>query len=115
MESTGNFEAAIHHFEEAVRLQPDHVPARNSLGNLLCDTGRIDEAIVHYQSALAADPSAFMVYNNLAAALTLKGDYDDAGDLLQKALAINPGYATGRENLKRIEQLLESVVDPQSY
>ena len=105
MESTGNPEAAMRHFEAAVRLQPDHVPARNSLGNLLCDTGRIDEAIVHYQSALAADPSAFMVYNNLAAALTLKGEYDDAGDLLQKALAINPGYATARENLKRIEQL----------
>jgi tetratricopeptide (TPR) repeat protein len=52
----GNLDAAIAHYSEALRLQPDYAQAHSSLADALALRGEIDEAIREYQAALAIDP-----------------------------------------------------------
>ncbi len=67
---SGKPEAAIAHFEEALRLKPDYVDAHNNLGVVLAGAGRVREAISHFESALRIDPNSFDAHVNLGIALS---------------------------------------------
>ena len=57
--STGNAQAAIGHFEQALRLRPKYVEAHYNLGLALVRLGRVPEAIGHYEQALQLEPRTF--------------------------------------------------------
>ena len=56
MLSTGRLTEAIEHLEEAVRLKPQFIEARNRLGNALVLANRLSEAKEQYESILRLDP-----------------------------------------------------------
>ena len=48
----GRIDEAIRHFQEALKVAPDHAEAHFNLGNALALCGRTDEAADHYRKAL---------------------------------------------------------------
>ena len=74
----GDFQTAIHDYQEVIRLQPDAVESKVNLGAALAHVGRYDEAISMYQSALPALRFKNPVLLNLALAYYKKGDFANA-------------------------------------
>jgi protein O-mannosyl-transferase len=62
----GEFDEAIAHFEQAVRIRPHSAHAHNNLANALRVTGRGREAAAHYESSLKFEPDNLSTCNNLA-------------------------------------------------
>lgn len=72
LQTPGGRDAAIPHFEEALRLKPDFVEARNNLANaLLARREQWPAAIAHYEEALRQKPRQAEVHHNLGALLAL--------------------------------------------
>ena len=101
---TGKPEAAIAHFEEALRLKPDYVDAHNNLGVVLAGAGRVEEAISHFETALRIDPTSFDAHVNLGIALSgLPGRRPDAIRHFEAALRVKPDPEI-RQMLDRLEK-----------
>ena len=56
---SGDLGAALKLLNEALRRQPDYVPALINLGNVLADSGDADGASAAYERAIAAAPRSF--------------------------------------------------------
>ncbi len=85
-QSKGKFERAIAGFQEALRLQPDYIPAYLNLSNLLLRQGRIDEAIAVCRRAIELTPQEDCLKRNLTDLLAQKrdrnGKIDESAELL---------------------------------
>jgi tetratricopeptide (TPR) repeat protein len=57
---------AIVHYQQALKINPDHARVHFNLGNALLQKGNVNEAIVHYQRALKINPDFADAQNNLA-------------------------------------------------
>ncbi|MCW5851003.1 MAG: glycosyltransferase [Anaerolineae bacterium] len=55
-QAKGQVERAIAGYEQAIRLQPDYLPAHLELGQLLTHQGRVEEAVTVYRRALVVNP-----------------------------------------------------------
>ena len=73
--------AAITAYREAIRLDPNHVAARNNLATALARSGRQDEAIGVFREVLAIDPESLAALRNLALSL------EEAGRTLEAVAA----------------------------
>jgi uncharacterized protein (TIGR03032 family) len=90
----GNQDRALECYREAVRKNPNFVPARQNLGYLLFNHGEPHQALEHYAAASRVQPSPL---NRLLAALVLPVIYDSTEDV-----------AEWRQNLEtRLRQLVE--------
>ena len=69
----GNADAAIAHYRQALKINPNYVRAYNNLGATLLQEGKLDEAITNYQQALKIEPDYTQAHENLANALFQKG------------------------------------------
>jgi tetratricopeptide (TPR) repeat protein len=97
-------EAAIAHFEEALRLKPDYVDAHNNLGVVLAGAGRVQEAISHFETALRIDPTSLDAHVNLGIALSgLPGRRPEAIRHFEAALRVKPDPEI-RQMLDRLEK-----------
>ncbi|MGP8200846.1 MAG: tetratricopeptide repeat protein [Limisphaerales bacterium] len=99
LDQKGSLQEAMVHYQEALKLNPDNVDARNNLGNDLRQMGRVDEAIAHYQKALQIRPGFAAAHYNLGIALGQKGRVNEAIAQYQEALQINPDYVDAHVNL----------------
>jgi tetratricopeptide (TPR) repeat protein len=99
----GHAEDALRHFEEAVRLRPDHRRAQINIGIargiVLADRGDYAAAAARYAEVLAADPSNAMAHFNWGALLARQGDLDGAVQHYSEAIRLSPGYAKAENNL----------------
>jgi tetratricopeptide (TPR) repeat protein len=102
----GRCEEALVHFEDAIRLRPDHAKAHNNLGLCLHVLGRDDEAIASYKCAIELEPEMELAYINLSEALVALGRIDEGIAARQEALRLDPNDAT---NLSNLGALLGSV------
>jgi len=91
----GDFEAALRHYREVVRIDPDYPSAHYSLGTTLRRLGRDDEARRHFERELERHPAHAESHNNL-------------GDLAYRAGAME-------EALARFERALEARPDDPSF
>ncbi len=103
----GRAAEALPHYESALRLNPKLVEAHAHLAGVLAGQGRLDEAVTHVEAALKLKPDDVEGHNMLAILCAQKGDLQRARDEWQKALAINPGYEDARQNLRRLEVMLQ--------
>jgi len=90
---------AIACFREAIRLQPDCVPAYNNLATALQKEGRLDEAIAVLRQALALDPGRALLHNNLGGLLQQQGELEAAIAAYRQALALDPALSLAHLNL----------------
>jgi tetratricopeptide (TPR) repeat protein len=103
--------------ERAVQLDPDHVPARVNLANMLLRADESQAALAHYDAALLRDPLSGLVLHNRAHALADQGRWDAALADLQRArgLVVGPHrldvlIGTWCHRLGRLDAALDALV-----
>ena len=106
--AAGDREGARGQYEVALRLDPDHRPARTNLANLLLEAGRrdpqgraaeLERAVSEYRHVLRLDPGYREALNNLGAALVALGRPAEAAVAYQEAVTRYPNFADGYANL----------------
>jgi predicted Zn-dependent protease len=89
--SAGDVRQAAMHLERAVALEPNHVEARVTLGDILRTTKRFAPALVHYQRARSAAPAEAAAVFGEVLTLVALGRTADARDELRLAVTTHPG------------------------
>ena len=97
-ESEGHIDQANSHYEEAVRLKPDHAEAHNNLGNTFYKKGRTDDAIREYREAIRFKPDYANAYGNLGTVLGAQGLNGEAIKQFQESIRLNPVDGLARYN-----------------
>jgi len=97
--SQGEFEQAMSHYAEALRIKPREQYVHNNLGIALVRQGRLEEAMGHYGAALRIKPDFAKAHNNLGNALAMQGKFEEAMSHYSEALRIKPDFAEAHNNL----------------
>ena len=95
----GRFEDVIAACHKMLDIEPDYLPALNSLASALAALGRYDEAAVKFAALLRLAPDNPAVLNNYGHALALLGRGAEAAAALESAVRIQPFYAEAHFNL----------------
>jgi predicted CXXCH cytochrome family protein len=86
----GNFDEAIHWYEEVLRSHADFRPALEELGDALIAAGRRAQATEVLEKAVALPLPNTGVLTNLGGAYFTQGNLDRARQVLDRALSLNP-------------------------
>ncbi len=81
---------ANEHLHQAVRLQPDSVPARTNFAANLVRLGKLDLAQEQFQKAVELEPGNFDTNHNLGEFYVTAGKLPKAAQFLEKAQRIDP-------------------------
>jgi len=95
----GQFDEAISHFQEAIRIKPSAAEIHGNLGVAFLNHGQTDGAIEQFQEAIGLKPSFVNAYMNLGLALFKHGDNDEAITEFQKAITLKPDFVEAHINL----------------
>lgn len=90
LKDTGNYEGAIIHYENAIRLWPKHESAHNNLGTICTDP---KEAEAHFRRALEINPFHPRSMFNLANIYNKRGLTDKAVTLLKRSIELDNNFA----------------------
>jgi predicted TPR repeat methyltransferase len=88
--ANGRPAAAVAALKQALAVDPELVPAHQSLGMALEELGRLDEAETAYRDALRVDPAYVAALNSLGELLHRRGRLEEARQCFQGAVATNP-------------------------
>jgi len=95
----GHIDEAIAHFQEAIKLSPDHLIALNNLGSAYRQQRRWPDARKTYERALEVNSNDAEANYGLGMVFAQNGDTAQAFDFLQKALKLRPAYPEALNNL----------------
>jgi tetratricopeptide (TPR) repeat protein len=95
----GNMTEAISHFQEALRLDPNHVVALDNLGAAYRQQQNWDEARKVLERALKVKPDDPEANYSLGMVYAQTDDSERAYEFLQKALQFRPDYPEALNNL----------------
>jgi tetratricopeptide (TPR) repeat protein len=98
----GYYERARAAYEEAIAVNPEHLPAIRGLANSLIQLDRLDEALTAVEYALLLDPAFAGHHATKGIVLDRMGRYEAAMQSYQQALAIDPELADGMHWLDRL-------------
>ena len=93
----GDYEAARHHFAEAVENNPDYAWAHYYLGLALEGLDNVDSAVAHFDRAAQLEPDNAGLALKLGATLLAAGDSARATEVL---IGIDPGAVTPQDQAK---------------
>jgi predicted O-linked N-acetylglucosamine transferase (SPINDLY family) len=91
-------EAAACH-REALRLQPDYIPALGNLGNALKNLERMDDAAACYRRILEISPNVALAHNDLGLLAQAKRQLPQAIEHYRRAIELDPNFAEAHSNL----------------
>jgi 4-amino-4-deoxy-L-arabinose transferase-like glycosyltransferase len=77
--------AALEHFSEALRLDPERGDAHKYIGLMLSQERRHTEAAEHLRKALAREPDSYLIRYYLGVTMLNLGKIDEAAGLLREA------------------------------
>jgi tetratricopeptide (TPR) repeat protein len=97
--SHGRQQAAITHFQDAVRVKPDYVEAHINLGGASIQVGALQQGIDHLREAIRLDPTRTDALNSLGYALVKNGEAEQGIAHLREAIRRNPAYFDAHNNL----------------
>jgi len=86
----GESDKALKGFREALRINPNFVPAHIQLGMLLLRKGRMGDAVSQLQSASELDPANLQTQRNLNIALAINREVTLAAGRLQASMVFDP-------------------------
>jgi Flp pilus assembly protein TadD len=95
----GDTEKAEKSFNEALRIDPDHLKSLLNLSRILIDKGRYDEAIVKLARAGEINPTSAEVHRLLGRGYSGQHKTDDAIDSYRRAIALDATDAWSMNNL----------------
>ncbi len=84
------FETAAQHYEDFLRLEPEHARAHYYSGLSLIQLGQAEAAIEHLQKSISLDPENRAARIQLGDASTRLGRWEDAARAYSQALALQP-------------------------
>jgi Flp pilus assembly protein TadD len=93
------YEEAIQWFNASLKLKPEVLAPRFSLGYVLEKAGRLTEAEQAYRDVLSVDPDNPKAYLNLGNVLESQGKLTDAEKKYQEALRLKPDFSRAHNNL----------------
>jgi len=95
----GNYDQALFHYQETLRISPGHPDAPGNLGLTLLQLGRFEEAAGQFRLALARKGDIQKWHWGLGAALQKMGKPDEAIEQYQQALELDENDASAHNNL----------------
>lgn len=100
LRETGNFDAAIASFREAIRVNDDYHWAHHGLADvLLNEMERPDEALPHFERYLAVKKDNGLAWMNVGIIHGGRGDFEKAAEYMQKAAEADPASPMVQHNL----------------
>jgi tetratricopeptide (TPR) repeat protein len=111
----GEFQEAIGHFNEAIRIYPEYAEAHLNLGVAKERQGLWKEAIDHYSEALKLKPDYAEAHNNLGNVYALQKSFELARKNYSEALRIDPDYANAHINLGNLLASHGSIEDAMGH
>jgi tetratricopeptide (TPR) repeat protein len=105
-QAQGDVASAAAAYEMAIRLDPDHVPARSNLGVLCLSLGQPERAVAWLRPAALRRPTDPHVLLNLGAALKAHGEVAAAVGVYRRAIAARPSWGLAHMNLGNALQAL---------
>ncbi|TFB13816.1 tetratricopeptide repeat protein [Candidatus Marinimicrobia bacterium MT.SAG.4] len=95
------------YIQEALRLDPDYIPALSHLGSILVAEGDDEGAIKLFDRILEINPSYISAYGNLASVFAKRGELAIAREYLLTLLELAPNNKNARKMLARIETTIK--------
>ncbi|MGB8226155.1 MAG: tetratricopeptide repeat protein [Sedimentisphaerales bacterium] len=95
----GQFEKAMEHYKEALRIEPGDLQAMNNLGVLLLSQKKTDEALKIFEKAVQLNSRYIDSINNLGLALREKGRVKEAMEKWQQVLDLEPMQPEAHYNI----------------
>jgi tetratricopeptide (TPR) repeat protein len=86
----GNFDEAIHCYDEALALKPDYSEALFNKGTALCELGKLKEAINLFDKVLEMNPQDWEALHNKGNAFLNLCCFKESLECYNRALEINP-------------------------
>lgn len=96
--SKGNYDLAIHDFDQAIRLSPDFANAFNNRGLAYDYKGEYDRAIQDFNQAIRLQPDYADAFNNRGLVYGEKRNYSRAIQNFGQAIRLKPGFAEALDN-----------------
>ena len=93
-----NYEKAVEHYTEALRLYPQLVEAYNNRGNIYNSRGEYDRAIAGFTKAIQLRPNYAEAYNNRGISYQETDEHGLAIVDFTKAIQLRPNYAEAYNN-----------------
>ncbi|CAH3117107.1 unnamed protein product [Porites lobata] len=112
LKDVGRSKEAVHHYETALRLAPDHVSTHNNLGTLLENN---EKAMEHFYQAIRHDPYHANSYFNLGTRLAALKRLPEAEAMLKKALGLNPSYLDAVMNIAGVLSDQGKLVEAEEF
>jgi len=97
--SHGQLAAAEHHFDQAVKFNPNLAEAHSNLGAMLAQRGENERALHHFSEALRLEPRLVMVHQNVGALLSTMGKFEEAASHFAEVVRAMPENAPARLKL----------------
>ena len=102
LQRTGDADAALNAFEDALRGDPSSVDALFCRATALQDLGRSEDAAAAYGAVLAQEPTHAEAANNLGALHRDRGEPTAAVASFRRAVAARPGFTEALCNLGNV-------------
>jgi uncharacterized protein (TIGR03032 family) len=100
----GQKKEAIIHFQKALEIQSDYLPATFNLAICLGDLGRYDEAEAILQEVIDKDASILQSYESLGFIYYKKGDFKKAEKNFKKILELDPNNKKAKNSLEILKR-----------
>jgi protein O-mannosyl-transferase len=98
----GNFERAVEHFEQAVRLAPESAAAFNNLGLAKRQLRQVADAKSNFLRAIELNPQLASAHFSLGEILLAEGDFSGAKTHFSAAYRLNPQDGEAKAQLDRL-------------
>jgi len=114
LESQHQWERAIEHYQQALRLAPDYIEAYGSLGNLWQQQNQLEAALTCYQQILRIAPTSAPAYGNMGNIYATKQQWELAATCYRRVLQLWPEEVNTYHRLGEVlwaQQQWPAVID----
>ena len=107
--SDAEFEDAVGHLREALRINPRDPEAHNNMGGALQRMGRFEDALREHEEALRLNPRLVEARYNVGVCQQTLGRIEEARTAYAEAVRAQPDYAMAHYNLGTVLTQLERL------